>query len=239
MIAVYLRVSSRSQSLESQRLEVRIWLTNNGHNPDDAKNILWFEDFAETGTKIKRPEFDKLQKLIFAGKVKTVVVYKLDRLSRKLRDGLNTLCDWLEKDVRIVSVSQQFDFNGAMGKFIASVFFAVAEMELEMRKERQAAGIAAARARGTVFKGGKPWMAKPAVRAQRLREKGLTVKEIAKAQGVSTRAVFRRLAYYRKNKNSLVQKYRKKEFENEINEAASNREDVDQHSPEGTTERDE
>ena len=41
-----------------------------------------------------------------------------------------------------MSVSQQIDFNGAAGKLIAAVLFAVAQMETETRRERQAAGIA-------------------------------------------------------------------------------------------------
>jgi DNA invertase Pin-like site-specific DNA recombinase len=45
----------------------------------------------ETGTRLQRPEFDHLQRDIFVGKVKTVIIWKLDRLSRNLRDGVNGL----------------------------------------------------------------------------------------------------------------------------------------------------
>lgn len=74
---------------------------------------------------------------------------------------------------------------------IASVLFAVAEMEQETRRERQAAGIAVARDEGK-YKGRKPktTKAKPA-RAQELREKGFNDGEIAKALGVSRRTVIR------------------------------------------------
>jgi len=71
-----------------------------------------------------------------------------------LRDGIDTLCDWLGKGVRLVSVTQQLDFAGPAGKMIASVLFAVAEMEQQTRRERQAAGIAVAKRNG-VYQGRK------------------------------------------------------------------------------------
>jgi DNA invertase Pin-like site-specific DNA recombinase len=87
----------------------------------------------------------------------------------------------------------RFDFNGAAGKLIASVLFAVAEMEQETRRERQRVGIEAAKERG-VYRGRKPdsTKAKPA-RAKRLREKGLTLDEIASSIGVSRVTVCRYL----------------------------------------------
>jgi DNA invertase Pin-like site-specific DNA recombinase len=43
---------------------------------------------------MKRPEFDRLQRAVFAGVVRTVVVWKLDRISRRRRDGVDPLADW-------------------------------------------------------------------------------------------------------------------------------------------------
>ena len=99
-----------------------------------------------------------------------------------------------ERGLRLVSVTQQLDFNGAAGKLIASVLFAVAEMEQETRRERQAAGIAVAKSRGK-YRGRKAGSTKgkPA-RAVRLREQGLADSEIASALGVSRRSVQRYLA---------------------------------------------
>ena len=59
------------------------------------------------------------------------MVWKLDRLSRNLRDGINVLADWCDKGLRVVSVTQQIDFNGATGKMLAAVLLGVAEMEQE------------------------------------------------------------------------------------------------------------
>ena len=144
-------------------------------------------------TRGQRPAFERLQKSVFAGEVGTIVVYKLDRISRSLKDGINTLVSWCDKDIRVVSVTQQLDFSGATGQLVASVLFAVAQMEQETRRERQAAGIAAAREAG-VYLGRRvgTTKAKPQ-RASVLRERGLNDSEIATAMGVSRRTVQRYL----------------------------------------------
>jgi DNA invertase Pin-like site-specific DNA recombinase len=186
-IAVYIRVSTIGQNLDGQKRDIQRWLNNN-----NITNAVWYADKA-TGMNIDRPEFQKLQQDIFDGKINTVVVWKLDRLSRSLRDGLDILSDWCTKGVRIVSVTQQLDFNGSLGKLLSAVLLAVAEMENETRRERQMAGIAAAKERG-VFKGRKRGTYKSDVtRVHELREKGLTYKEIATALGISQSTVIRYL----------------------------------------------
>jgi DNA invertase Pin-like site-specific DNA recombinase len=142
---------------------------------------------------LKRPEFERLQKDIFAGTVKTVVVWKLDRLSRRLRDGVNLLADWCERGLKIIVVTQQIELNGAVGRMIAALMLGLAEIELEYRQERQQAGIDVAKRKG-VYTGRKKgtFKAKPK-RAADLRAKGLTLDEIAQALGTSRRTVQRYL----------------------------------------------
>jgi DNA invertase Pin-like site-specific DNA recombinase len=155
--------------------------------------VRWFVDKGKSGDSLKRPAFEQLQKAVFAGEVGTVVVYKLDRLSRSLRDGMNTLCDWCDKGLRVVSVTQQIDFNGTVGKIIANVLLGVAQMEQETRRERQAAGITAAKKAG-VYLGRKVGTTKAAPeRARQLRDKGLSAEEIAQSLGVSRNTAFRYL----------------------------------------------
>lgn len=185
--AVYIRVSTTGQNAAGQRREITRWLKSNG-----IDDVRWFVD-KETGDHLERKAFQELQEAIFQGEIHTVVCWKLDRLSRSLRDGINTLCDWCDRGLRVVSVTQQIDFNGTVGKMIASVLFAVAEMEQETRRERQRAGIEAAKERG-VYRGRKPGSTKVNPnRAKKLRKKGLTLDEIATAMGVSKMTVCRYL----------------------------------------------
>ena len=188
-IAVYCRVSTKRQPNDSQVSEIEKWLEAHGY---DQQQVRWFAD-KETGKTLKRPEFEKLQKAIFDGEIKTVVVWKLDRLSRRIKDGINILSDWCSNSIRVVAITQQVDLNGAVGRMIAAVMLGLEEIELEFRQERQAAGIAVAKKRG-VYQGRKAgtFKAKPA-RAKELRDKGLKTTEIAEALGTSRRTVERYL----------------------------------------------
>jgi DNA invertase Pin-like site-specific DNA recombinase len=184
---IYVRVSTVGQNEAGQRREIQKWLKGNG-----VTDVRWYVDH-ETGDTLDRPDFERLQNDIFMGEIETVVVWKLDRISRTIHDGLNTLCGWCDKKLRVVSVTQQIDFNGTIGKMIAAVLFGVAEMEQHNRRERQAAGIAAAKERG-IYLGRRPGAtkAKPK-RAIELRRKGSKDSEIARALGVSRRTVQRYL----------------------------------------------
>lgn len=191
MIAIYIRVSTTEQNLEGQRAEIKRYLKGHGIKPS---NVQWYEDKA-TGANLDRPAFKELEHAIFMGEVEQVIVWRLDRLSRSMRDGINLLHDWLEKGVKVVSVTQALDLSGTVGRMVAGVLLGVAQMEREAISERQMAGIAVAKKAG-VYKnnGRKPgtFKAKPA-RAKKLREQGLTQQEIATAMGVSTRTVIRYL----------------------------------------------
>jgi DNA invertase Pin-like site-specific DNA recombinase len=158
-----------------------------------SSRVQWFED-TETGRTLRRPAFEQLQQAIFSGSVKTVVVWKLDRLSRRQHEGVNLLAEWCDRGVRVVVVTQQIDLSGTVGRLVASVLFGLAEIEQEYRRERQAAGIAVAKRRG-IYRGRAKGTtkAKPA-RARALRARGLDAAEIANALHVSLRTVFRYLA---------------------------------------------
>lgn len=187
MIGAYLRVSSTDQKHDSQRAEIQKYLKNHGVS---LKQVEWYAD-TETGTRLQRPAFDRLQKDIFAGKVKTVVIWKLDRLSRNLRDGVNVLADWAEKGMKIVVVTQQLELGGVIGRTIAALLLGLAEIEHSHIKERQKAGIEAAKARG-VYTGRPAGSTKSnPQRARHLRSKGLSELEIATALGVSRRTIRR------------------------------------------------
>jgi DNA invertase Pin-like site-specific DNA recombinase len=166
------------------------WLTSHGI---ELSTVQWFEDI-ETGTTMRRPAFAQMQRAIFDGAVNTVVVWKLDRLSRRQHEGITVLAEWCERDVRVVVVTQQIDLSGALGRMVASVLFGLAEIEMEYRQERQAAGIAVAKKRG-VYQGRQKGTTKVRPhRAKVLRSRGFNVTEIANALHISQRTVFRYLA---------------------------------------------
>lgn len=188
-IAAYVRVSTKGQKHDAQEAEIGKWLEGNGV---DAGQVEWYRD-KETGKTLDRPDFNRLQADIFAGQVKTVVVWRLDRLARRLREGVNLLADWCDRGLKIVVVTQQIEMTGPIGRLLAAVMLGLAEIELQAIKERQAAGIERAKAKG-VYKGRKAGTtkAKPE-RARQLRQQGLKVPEIAQALGVTVVTVYRYL----------------------------------------------
>jgi DNA invertase Pin-like site-specific DNA recombinase len=188
-IGVYLRVSSpKGQKTDSQRAELEAWLKHQRY-----KRVQWFED-RESATTMQRDAFQQLQAAIFAGQITTVIIWKLDRLARSLKEGVNVLADWCQRGVRVIAVTQQIDLSGPLGQMIASLLFGIAEIELHHTRERQAAGIALAKKRG-VYLGRQPGTTKAApARARTLRKQGLTVPEIAHALSVKQRTVYNYLS---------------------------------------------
>ena len=190
MMACYCRVSTRRQKADSQKADILHWLTSNTVPP---AAVQWFEDI-ESGTTLKRPAFDRMQQGIFLGTITTVVVWKLDRISRRQRDGVNLLADWCERGVRVVVITQQLDLSGAVGRLVASVLFGLAEIEHEYRRERQAAGIAVAKRHGRYHGRAKGTTKAQPARARLLHERGFTVAEIQQALRISPRTIYRYLA---------------------------------------------
>jgi len=188
-IGVYIRVSSpKGQKTDSQRAELESWLKRQRY-----KRVQWFED-RESATTMQRDAFQQLQAAIFAGQITTVIIWKLDRLARSLKEGVNVLADWCQRGVRVIAVTQQIDLSGPLGQMIASLLFGIAEIELHHTRERQAAGIALAKKRG-VYLGRQPGTTKAApARARALREQGLTVPEIAHALSIKERTVYNYLS---------------------------------------------
>jgi DNA invertase Pin-like site-specific DNA recombinase len=188
-IAVYIRVSSpKGQKTDSQRAEVEAWI-----NRRRIKRARWFED-RDSATNLQRAAFKKLQDAIFAGEIDTVVVWKLDRLARNLKEGVNVLADWCQRGVRVIAITQQIDLSGPVGNLIASLLFGIAEIELQHSKERQAIGIALAKTRG-VYTGRRLGTTKATpARARALRKQKLTIPEIAQALGVKQRTVYNYLS---------------------------------------------
>lgn len=107
MIAVYLRVSTATQKTDSQKAEITRWLQRHRYAP---RSVQWFED-QESGSTLRRDAFQRLQQAIFQGEIDTVVVWKLDRLARSLREGVNILADWCQRGVRVVSITQALDLS--------------------------------------------------------------------------------------------------------------------------------
>lgn len=172
MIVGYARVSTQDQSLNLQ---------------NDALRAAGCEEiFSEkiTGKQRERPELQNCLRMLRKGDV--LVVWKLDRLARSLKDLVELITELEAKQVGFRSITEAIDTTTAGGKLVFHIFGALAEFEHNLIRERTLAGLAAARARGR--KGGrKPSMSQSDIQkaAAMLLDPKITKTEVAKHFGIS------------------------------------------------------
>lgn len=177
----YARVSTHDQHPESQL---------DALTAADCDKI--FVDHA-SGTLARRPALDDAIAYLRAGD--TLVVTKLDRLGRSVRNLKQFADDLQDREVGLRALSQGIDTTTAGGRLFFHVLAAIAEFEHDLIVERTADGLAAARARGR--KGGPKFKMTPTKIAQARAmydSKKHTVQEIAETFGVSRPTIYRHLA---------------------------------------------
>ncbi|KRV21295.1 DNA invertase [Pseudomonas aeruginosa] len=181
MIVGYARVSTQDQSLELQL---------------DALRVAGCEQvFSEkiTGKSRERPELTTCLKML--RKEDVLVVWKLDRLARSLKDLVELINELESRQIGFRSLTEAIDTTTAGGRLVFHIFGALAEFEHNLIRERTIAGLAAARARGR--KGGrKPSMSTADTRkaAAMLKDDKITKKEVAEHFGVSRLTLNKSLA---------------------------------------------
>jgi DNA invertase Pin-like site-specific DNA recombinase len=187
-IAVYLRVSTKSQELASQEPELRRWAAQ------QEGEVRWYRD-RFTGKTMERPAFTRLLRHVRVGEVQQVAVWRLDRLGRTAK-GLTALFDELtELNVRLVSLRDGLDLSTTAGRLMANVLASVAAYETEVRAERILAGQAAARAKGKTWggseKGRRIKVNDEQIRLiHRMKAEGEKVAAIARATGLSRPTIY-------------------------------------------------
>lgn len=174
----YARVSTMSQSNDLQVARLR----------SAGCDIIRAESVSGASRK-GRTELETIVEFIRPGD--TLVVVKLDRLGRSTRDVLNLVHELESKGAALRVLEPEIDTSKPEGRIILTTLSMVAEMELSFIKERQRAGIEAAKAKG-VYKGRKRSIDRDAV--QRLRDEGIGATEIAHRLGIGRASVYKVLA---------------------------------------------
>jgi len=118
----------------------------------------------------------------------TLVVTRIDRLARSMKDLQDIVHELKGRGVSLKAIEQPIDTGTAAGKAFLDMLGVFAEFETNLRKERQAEGIAAAKARGA-YKGGKSRIDPSAVR--KLAAEGMRPTQIARQLGISRGTVYR------------------------------------------------
>jgi len=149
-----------------------------------------------SGKDIKRPVLQTLMSKVQKGDI--VVVESISRFARNTKDLLNLVERLTKKGVEFISLKEHIDTTTPSGRFMLTVFAAVAELEREHILQRQAEGIAAAKARGVHF--GRPIKKPPInfVEVVHLWELGkISFDEALKQTGLKQATFYNRLREFR------------------------------------------
>ncbi|KAA3658874.1 MAG: DeoR family transcriptional regulator [Chloroflexi bacterium] len=150
-----------------------------------------------SGANKERPQLMKMIEQLREGDV--IVVWKLDRLARSLKDLVALVNEIQDKGAGLQSLNDHIDTTTSHGKFTFHLFAALAEFERDIIRERTKAGLEAARARGR--KGGRPKglsqkAQHTAIIAERLYQEGeLSVKEICDQLSISKMTLYNYLRH--------------------------------------------
>lgn len=180
MLVGYARVSTQDQSPALQRDAL-----------EAAGCEKTFEEKA-SGAQRDRPQLKAALEYMRDGD--TLVVWKLDRLARSLKQLIETVEDLDARGIGFRSLTESIDTTTSGGKLVFHIFAALAEFERGIIRERTKAGLDAARARGRV--GGRP----PALSVEDvtqakalLSDPNITVKQVAQRMGVSVSTLYKHL----------------------------------------------
>ena len=185
--AIYARVSTDKQKAEMQVVELREFVKRRGFSLGEV-----YIDQGYTGGNIQRPAFGKMMEDAHKRSFDVLIVWKLDRLSRSLKDLITTLETLGSLGIDFISYDNSLDTSTPTGKLVFHVVGSVAEFERDIIKERVRAGLANARRNGKRL--GRPSiLAKVSPKIYILKEKGLSNRMIAIRLGVGEATVRRAL----------------------------------------------
>ena len=180
----YARVSTGHQSLDQQLDALH------AAGVDPAR--IYRDKLSGTSTREQRPGLAAL--LDYARPGDAIVVVGIDRLGRNAAEVMTTIRELRDRDIVLRSLREGIDTSNATGRMVAGVLASLAELELELRRERRAAAREARRARGQAVGRPKALDTSKAALARRMHTSGEPVSTIATALGVSRATVYRVLA---------------------------------------------
>jgi DNA invertase Pin-like site-specific DNA recombinase len=147
----YLRVSTEGQatdgvSLDLQAQKIAAYCALHGWPLGEL-----IQDDGVSAKNLQRPGIQRVLAMVDAGAVEAVIVYKLDRLSRRTKDVLDLVERFERADVGFHSIQEHLDTKSAIGRFVLCTLASLAEMERDLISERTIDAMAHCKAHGKVY----------------------------------------------------------------------------------------
>ena len=178
-VAIYARVSTDRQTVDMQIHELKEYVKRRGWNL-----YREFIDQGYSGSDTKRPAFQEMMNEAKKRKFDVLLVWKLDRLSRSMKDLVMVLNELGGLGIDFVSYDNNLDTSTPTGKLVFHVIGAVAEFEKDIIKERVKAGLENAKRKGKKL--GRPGVDDSVIEeAKVLRGQGKSFRKIGKELGIS------------------------------------------------------
>lgn len=196
MIIGYARVSTKDQNLDLQLDALQKEKCDKIY-----KEII-------SGAKSERPVLHEMLTQVRPGDV--IIIWKLDRLGRSLKNLVDIVGKLIEQDVGLKSLHDSIDTTTPQGRLTFNIFASLAEFERDLISERTKAGLESARARGRT--GGKPkglsqQAEATACAAETLYKEGkLSVNQISKQLGIAKNTLYK----YLRHRNVVINSYQSK-----------------------------
>ena len=178
-VAIYARVSTDWQEVETQLLPLRMWVSSRDDQQIEAECV----DIGLSGSTTRRPGLDKLMQMAYRKECDVIVVQRFDRFARSVKHLVTALDEFRALGIDFVSLNESVDTSTPMGRMVFTVLAAVAELEKSIIRERVMAGLDRARRQGKIL--GPPRKIFDREKIRQLRAEGQSLRQLARGAGVS------------------------------------------------------
>jgi DNA invertase Pin-like site-specific DNA recombinase len=186
-VALYLRVSTSDQHAENQLPELERYAEARGWSV-----VGRYVDQGESGAKASRPALDELMAEARRGRFDAVVCWSISRFGRSMVNAVLAMHELTELGVRLVALQQAVDTGTVVGRGVAALLAALAEAELEEKRDRVRAGIRRVRAQGKRWGAPKKHLV-PIEKVEARLAAGESLGQVARDLGIPKTTVHRQL----------------------------------------------
>lgn len=184
-IAIYTRVSTKNQKIDSQLSNLREYAKLRGFTIVEE-----YCDIGVSGTKENRPQLDQLMNDAFKKKFDTVLVFRFDRFARSTKHLTQALSTFKELNIDFISYNENIDTSSPMGQAMFTIISAINQLERDIINERVRAGIKAAKAKGVRL--GRPQINK-SDQIKALKQEGYSIRAIQRKLNIGAGTVYKGL----------------------------------------------